>query len=400
MTVPGGRAARVVLLAAAIGSPAAVGTAPAQEGGWSPGFLRYVDGGPNSQALASGHGAVLRGIYGDAPLEVAVQDFDQDGDPEYIVRHLSNCETLTGHASRGLIAVCPWTVIDRRGGRMAEVLRESGWRSRSLVRDGHTVGFSLDGLNWIGSPDHPGHMLGVVDPVIWGGRIEEHALELLESQFGTVHEFRVAELEVASRKVLLAHDRGGGASAVWALFHNGRLLQAGRARGEPLPAISRLGMLRLNDSATGKELSRIMFPLTEGTWWFLWERPVMPAGWRPLRAKEQRNVVDDPDGLWLPGELRDTGEASAIWRSATVLEDGRRLVLSWLSGRCGTLACSVRGRLESRAGNRRVLFDGERTGRACVADPHSLALSFAGGALRLWACDRALLLAAEKGGGA
>ena len=367
------------------------GQAMAQE--LTTGFLSWMQAVPNGD-LDPGHVEVLNGVYGASPMEVSVQDFDGDGDPEYIVRHLANCQVVDGHEARGVIAVCPWSVIDRRDGMMMEVLAESGWRARALIREGQVVGLSLDGQKWTASPEWPGHMLPIGDAVVWTDVRETELLAGIEARFGTVHDFYVTTLDIAGREVVLAHDRGGGERAFWAVIYDDNILHAGEVQGRPVPSISRLGLLRLNDSETGLELSRVSFPLTEGGWWFLWARPEMPPGWAPIEAREVRNPAEDPDGLWTAAELRmSEEETSSIWRSAMVLPDGQRLVLSWLVNRCGARDCALRGKLETRAGAQRVSFDGEWTSRSCVADPQAMALTMSG-RLRLWACGRTMELAA------
>ena len=359
---------------------------------WSSAFMDYVHAAPGSAGLAVADREAVRAVYGRLPVEVSVQDFDGDGDPEYVVRHLRGCGTVATRADRGAIAVCAWTVIDRVEKNMTVVLSASGWRSRGIVSGGRIIGIDLDGMRWVGSADHPGRMLAVGEALSWSKVEPGEMLEDLEDRFGPVHDFHVAALEVAGREVAVVHDREGGSRATWVLLHEGRLLKAGEAAGSPVAAVSATGILRLNDSRTGRELVSVSFPLTEGGWWHLWDRPRMPPGWMPLAVRAEARTAADAEGLWDRTELDEAEGRARLYRASMVLPEGRRLVLSWLSGNCGRTQCPVRGRIGSDGKTSDILFDGRRTGQTCIADPHSMAVAAAGASIRLKACNRTLVL--------
>lgn len=359
---------------------------------WSTAFMDYVHVGSGGAGLEAADVEAVRSVYGRLPVEVSVQDFDGDGDREYVVRHLRGCATVATRAERGAIAVCAWTVIDRVGDTMAVALSASGWRSRAVVSGGRIIGIDLDGMRWVASKDHPGRMLAVGEALAWSKVEPGEMLASLEDRFGPVHDFHAAALEVAGREVAVVHDREGGSRATWALFHDGRLLKAGKLAGIPVAAVSETGILRLNDSLTGRELVRVNFPLTEAGWWHLWDRPRMPPGWAALGVRAEARTVVDAEGLWDRAELEETDGRARLYRTSMVLPEGRRLALSWLSGNCGRTECPLRGRIASDGQTRDVLFDGRRTGRACIADPHSMAVAVAGARIRLKACGRTLLI--------
>ncbi len=362
-------------------------------GRWTLGWIDYVAVTPVSRGLAPRDAGILRDVYGALPIEVAVQDYDADGDPEYLVRHLANCALVT-EAPVSVIGICPFTVVDRVGGTWMETLRESGWRSRALLLNGRVVGLDLDGFRWTGA--QAGHMRPLALPLPWR-RPEDGALRtLLDEQFGPIREFHVAEIDVAGRAPVIAWDRAGGSSADWAIIHEGDILRAGQTRGEPAAVSSRLGELRIADSATGDMLARVQFPLTVPAWLWHWERPDMPPKWTPVVVRARRDAGEDPDGLWgeagagtdAPGDVR-------TWRGIVARPEGR-VLLSWLAAGCGHLECPVRGTLGAGPGDEtRLLFDGRHTGSACVAGPHVMGLAWGGGALQLRACGRVIVLQPE-----
>ena len=358
---------------------------------WSLGWIDYVKAGPGASGLTPRDGEVLRSIYGALPIEVAVQDYDADGHPEYLVRHLANC-ALVAEAPVSVIAICPFAVVDRVGGHWVEVLRESGWRSRSLLRDGRVVGLDLDGLRWSGA--QAGHMRPLATELAWRDPADETLRVLLDQQYGPIREFRVADVGVAGRTPMIAWDRAGGSRADWAIIHMGEVLRAGQTRGPPVVAVSRLGELRIADSAVGTLLARVQFPLTASAWLWHWERPDMPPGWTGIVLRARRDAGEDPDGLWNEAETRPVEGGVRIWRG-TAPDPRGRLLLSWLAAGCGRSECPVRGAVGDGPSRMRLLFDGARTGRACVAAPHVLSIARAGDSLRLRACGRTTVLQTE-----
>jgi len=388
VSLKGGASCAAAALAAFLSAAAAAGAADR----WSLGWIDYVEAGPGA-ALAARDARVLRGIYGSLPIDVAVQDYDADGHPEYLVRHLANC-ALVAEAPVSVIGICPFTVVDRVGGAWTEVLRESGWRSRSLLLDGRVVGLDLDGFRWTGS--QAGHMRLVALPLAWREPDEGALRTLLDEQFGPIRQFQTAAVEVAGRSPVIAWDRAGGSRADWAVIHAGEILKAGQTRGEPVVATSRLGELRIADSATGGILTRVQFPLTAPAWLWHWEQPDMPAGWHPVVLRARRDAGEDPDSLWSPAEIASVPGDVRIWRGVVPLPEGR-VLLSWLPAGCGHLECPVRATIAAGADDGvRLRFDGRATGRACVAGPHVLGLGRPGGdAMRLRACGRIIVLTPE-----